>query len=199
MIFFTVPSTIRRNKIVINSFGANNTLKHLKKDQTLKDLETPIRDDGAKFEGWYYSLNFDKQAKSDVCVVEPLVINAKYDKCYCFSLRYNILGCFGKKDEFIKEVDSDNYHIDYFIPKGEYRVTFTDFSKTNKASLFIRSNDNYSKEEGYPIIEKLDYNEKGKYKHITIKENEHISLSEDAVFVFQRTDVDPKYTKFRIE
>lgn len=194
MIFFTTPAIVgnKKNKVIINSFGADNIPSHLKLTQRLEDLEIPVRDDGAKFEGWYYSLNFDKQFRSDICVFEAIVINAKYDKCYCFSLRHNILGCFGKYDESIKEENSDDYRINYYVPKGAYRVTFTEFSKANKGILKVFNNNN-------ELIKEYDYENIGNYKHLTINENEYINLSNNSVFMFQRTDVDSKYTKFKID
>lgn len=198
MIFFTTAALCKNRKIIINSFGATNVPKHLRKHELLNDLEIPVRDDGAKFEGWYYSLNFDHQFRADICEEEALVINAKYDKCYCFTLRYNILGCFGKYDENIKENEED-YKINYFIPKGEYKVTFTDFSKAKKGVLTVLSNDKYTEGEGYQVLEQYEFDNVGKSKKITIKEGTNLSLNENSVFMFQRVDVDPKYTHYRID
>ena len=180
MIFFTTAA-ICNKKIIINSFGADNVPTHLGMNKRLEDLEIPVRDDGAKFEGWYYSLNFDKQFKSDVCELEPIVINAKFDKCYCFTIRYGFLGCFGK---------SDNYDINYYIPSGEYFVKMTDFSKAESSKIEIVSDDN---------VKTVDFSEIGKGHHITIKDGDYIKTTVDSVFMFQRKDVDPKYVHYRID
>jgi len=184
MIFSTVSAICNGSKIVINSFGAENTPKCLENGAPITNLPIPEREDGAKFLGWYYSLNFDEKFKA----IEPnkfeyIVINAKYDKCYCFTLRYNVLGLFGK--------DTKMHGIHYYIPEGKYKVQMTDFSKADKGSITIYKHN--SKEEV------IKFSEIGAPHFITINNNEYLSISSDAVFLFQRADVDKKFVTFNLE
>lgn len=184
MIFFTIPTTIKKDtKIIINSFGATNIPSIANSDLDINNLPVPIREDNAQFLGWYYSLNFDEKYKVDPSKkLEFYILNAKYDKCYCFSLRYNVLGLFGKEE---------NSNIDYYIPKGEYKVIFTEFSNAKSGTFKVINNGNVIKEE--------TYNEIGESKNITINEGDYIAISIDSVFEFKRTDVNPEFTKFRYE
>ena len=187
MIFFTVPSTTKLNKntrIIVNSFGADNVPSILEPDESIDKLPIPIREDGAKFEGWYCSLNFDEKYKlGDSNNYYYYIINAKYDKCYCFSLRYSVLGCFGKEN---------NGNIEYYLPCGSYNIRFTDFSKAKKGTIkLFDSNNNLIKQESYK--------KKGEVHSFEVKEGEYVSISENTVFECQRMDVNPKFIDFRLE
>ena len=185
MIFFTTPALCGKNyRIVINSFGATNIPLYLERGEHISSLDIPIRDDGAKFLGWYYSLNFDDKFKVDESKdLEYVIINARFDKCYCFSLRYNVLGCFGK---------TNNEKIEYFIPSGSYKVTFTDFSNSKEGKITILNSNN-------EIIKEISFNKIKEVKNIIINEEEHVLISSDSVFEFQRNDVDSKYVNFRMD
>lgn len=187
MIFFTVPSTTKLNKntrIIVNSFGADNVPSILEPDESIDKLPIPIREDGAKFEGWYCSLNFDEKYKiGDSNNYYYYIINAKYDKCYCFSLRYGVLGCFGH---------DNNGNIEYYLPAGSYEIKFTDFSKADKGNIKVYNKDNN-------LIKQEDFKKVGEVHLLTIKEGEYVSLSENTVFEFQRSDVNPKFIEFRLE
>ena len=185
MIFFATSALANKNfRIIINSFGSNNTPMYLEPHESLDKLEIPTRDDGAIFEGWYYSLNFDEKFKvKNHNELEYVIINAKYDKCYCFSLRYNVLGCFGKED---------TNGINYYIPSGNYKVTFTTFSKAKSGNIMVYDKNNN-------LVRQIDYLKIGEEKNIIINEDEHVLITEDSVFEFQRVDVDYKYVEFRMD
>ena len=185
MIFFTTPTTCGKNfRIVINSFGATNIPLYLERGESLDILDTPVRSDGAIFEGWYYSLNFDQRFKvNEEKDLEYVIINAKFDKCYCFSLRYSVLGCFGK------EIDGV---INYYIPSGDYKITFTDFSNSKEGKITILDDNNN-------ILREVNFNKLRESKNVIIKENEHVLISNEAVFELQRNDVNPEFVKFRMD
>ena len=184
MIFASVSALCSYTKIVINSFGADNTPEYLKSDESILNLPTPIREDGAKFLGWYYSLNFDEKYKAiDPTNINYIVLNAKYDKCYCFTLRNGVLGPFGK------ETSSRGIH--YHLPKGEYKVCMTEFTKCHKGSIKVYKN--HLKEET------LVFDEVGKEFNLSLDDKEYLAISANSVFLFQRVDVNPKFIKFNLE
>jgi len=201
-IFFVALSCIlvsctSSKKYIVNSFGGTIDGETVEaNDFSLELLGTPTRDDGAMFEDWYMSLNFDDQFKvtSETKEVESGLLFAKYDKCYCFSLRYGTLGCYGQQDP--------NYSatfIDYFIPAGKYDVTFTDYSTAKIGSVMIMSNSGYTKKDGYPYKRQNDFKKTGEKQTIIITEDEHVFVTSNSVFLFQRSDVDSKYSTYSSE
>lgn len=194
LIFVTCLCSCTSNKkIKINSFGANNIPSSINEIGEISSLQTPIRNDGSEFEGWYYSLNFDEQYKvNSHDSGRSDCIFAKYDNCYCFSLRHGTLGCFGVKDPNYTE----DVWIDYFIPAGEYSVTFSDYSTAKIGSIMILSNNDYTVKDGYQYIKQFDYKKHGERQTITLLEDQHIFITVNSVFVFQRNDVEKNYVEY---
>lgn len=198
-----LASCSNENTIIINSFGATNLPKTINAENNFVGaISTPVRDDGAVFEGWYYSINFDEKYKIDPSKtpVPNNTLDAKYDKCYCFSLRYGTLGCFGVEDEYYKldYPDQNDTYIDYFIPAGRYNVTFTDGSSAKIGSVMIYKNDGYSRKDGYPFVRQQWFRNYGEQQEIIVNEDEHVFVTSNTVFIFQRSDVDSKYTDYQL-
>ena len=193
----------KESGFAVCSFGANNMPNRIElNNNMIEDPGIPVRDDGAVFEGWYYALNFDEENKVDFSkeVINTGAIFAKYDKCYCFSLRYGVLGCYGVEDPYYAidySWDKDVY-IDYFIPVGTYKVTFTNYSSAKIGSVMIYKNDEYTRKDGYRYLRQNDYTKYGEEQQIVVTENEHVFVTANTVFLFQRTDVDSKYSEYSI-
>ena len=199
-IIMLMSSCTLKKKIAVNSFGANNIPATIESNNDFSNLETPVREDGAVFEGWYSSMNFDSKYKinSSSDDIGSYTLFAKYDKCYSFSLRYGTLGCYGVEDvNAIKLFDGD-YYIDYFIPSGEYNIAFTKYSEARVGSIMIMSNDGYTAKDGYPYLRQVDYKKTGQKETVTIAEGEHVFITHDSVFLFQRTDVNSSYVTYKL-
>lgn len=199
-VILLMTSCSMKKEISVNSFGANNTPATIESNSEFSNLENPVRDDGAVFEGWYSSMNFDSKYKvnSSSDSIGSYTLFAKYDKCYSFSLRYGTLGCYGVEDVNATKMSADDYYIDYFIPSGKYDITFTDYSEAKIGSIMIMSNDGYTAKDGYPYLRQKDFSKTGQKESITIADGEHVFITVNSVFLFQRADVNSSYVSYQM-
>ncbi len=145
-------------------------------------------------------MNFDSKYKVNSASDEigSYTLFAKYDKCYSFSLRYGKLGCYGIEDANATKISADDYYIDYFIPSGKYDITFTDYSEAKIGSIMVMANDGYTKKDGYPYLRRKDFNKVGQKETVTIAEGEHVFVTVNSVFLFQRADVNSSYISYQM-
>ncbi len=173
-------------QVGIGLLGGNLTTKpQLSENRIITGIENPTRDDGAQFQGWYTNLSFNE--KIDITKPIPEGCNgiiAKWDKCYLFTLVYNRSAFYGIERDGI---------IGYYIPAGTYKIQMLKDSGAQIGSILICSNSGYSYSDGYPIITTIHFNNGETAESITISENQHIEITVNSIFEFQRVGVNQKY------
>ena len=148
----------------------------------------PQRADGSNFTGWYYDLAFSKKADYyDVFSAKSLI--AGYEVNYIFALVQGTPGCYGK------EVDGE---YEYFIPAGTYYVTMRTESEATIGGLSVFSNDGYVEGVGYTyLLKNYKFYPKERYE-VTISDNQHVYLTVNSMFLFERKNVEEKYVDRRV-
>lgn len=153
-------------------------------------LNSPTRDDGAVFEGWYADSTFDESVRLTPGVSRVKSgseIKAKWNKCYAFTLYDGIKGPYGQKNQ-------DWY--EYYVPAGTYRVEFSSVSRAQIGKVYVCSNTGYSPSDGYPVLKTYTFNSHGSKHQISLTSDQHFWVTINSVWFCQRSDVDAKYTKW---